>query len=100
MKSGSGTHSRINLAIPWPEGRDPFHKMAKELKAQSAAELARQILTEVMQCHFGLEKAKQLGIISPIADSIPPPMYLRYAKQQYEKSLSRPVDHDEPESVS
>jgi hypothetical protein len=80
MKSKS---PRVNLAIPWPKGRDAFFKMSEELKAESAAELARQILTEVMLCHFGLERSKELGIISPIATSVPPPMYVQYANKSF-----------------
>lgn len=80
---------RINLSFPWDKDhRAAFYQMADELKTKPAAELGRRILAEFMLCHFGLERSKTLGILSAIAVTLPPPLYLAYASRTYEEHIN------------
>lgn len=56
-----------------------FYDMAEELDARPPSALAREILLEFMQCHYGAAKSKQRGILSTMAEVVPVPMRLQYA---------------------
>jgi hypothetical protein len=78
---------RTNVAISWNvKSLEAFYLMSRELGADTASDLGRQIFLEVMRCHFGLERSKELGIISAIAMSIPRPMYVEYAARMYSEA--------------